>query len=377
MASNDLARLYSAKKTIENYYSVENSNKAVYEKERRECAPLKSEENARIEKLDKKISSCSSNNFFFTKGYIPLVIGLVLLAILFIGSATFLSSKITPSVSVAVDNYREYLDEHPDKAPSGYKLLSESEREEYIVNETVVVIAGNTLLLSVVIGFLALVVYIMISGDNSKHSVTLVGMAFLMVALAIIFICFLPSLSKNIWGIQVTLGPIKRFFSSLFAIFAFGSMFKYTGTFALFLILTQFIYYGTLISFFSAAETFTPSPEKLRALEDEKARVKAHYAEKYKEISDKYYKKIKINPYSAAYSNLPKYQQDYRTVTSLIWAIENGYAYDIPGARNYWDRKANDAAVQRQLSQVQATADAALRAAQTPPEVKVDVTVWN
>ena len=64
MASNDLARLYSTKKTIENYYGVENGNAGCTNRADSECAAVTNDEKAKLEKLDERILSVGNSSFF-------------------------------------------------------------------------------------------------------------------------------------------------------------------------------------------------------------------------------------------------------------------------------------------------------------------------
>ena len=243
------------------------------------------------------------------------------------------------------------------------------------------VIGGNIILVTIVLGIVAAVIAYSATSKNSDNSSIPLGLGVIFFVISAIFILMIMKHSREKWGISSSIGTIGIIFKSLwYTVFGIGKIFKITYSYVLFVICLQGSVYATALTYMIGRHKYKlpeRAAKEVAELENKKALISKEANAKRTEIRQKWESKEKNNPYWSAYYSLPRYQQDYGTVTSLIWAIENGYAYDIPGARNYWDRKANDAAVQRQLAQVQATADAALRAAQTPPEVKVDVTVWN
>jgi hypothetical protein len=114
------------------------------------------------------------------------------------------------------------------------------------------------------------------------------------------------------------------------------------------------------------------------------------------EYAKKHPLKLIPNPYLSKIRSLYGFLQDFSTVNSLIWAIENGYAYDIVSARNYYDRKKTEANFQRQLQLIQQQAwnaeqnaayaaeyakyayeeaEAAKKASQAPSEIKLDLKI--
>lgn len=103
--------------------------------------------------------------------------------------------------------------------------------------------------------------------------------------------------------------------------------------------------------------------KEFAALEEENQKTQILFKNKGQEMKNDIEKGITPNPYASQYNAIPGYLRNLSTVNSIIWAIENGYAYDIVSARNYLDRKAQDRAIQQKLAAIQAQANQATQAA--------------
>ena len=103
--------------------------------------------------------------------------------------------------------------------------------------------------------------------------------------------------------------------------------------------------------------------KEFAALEEENQKTQILFKNKGQEMKNDIEKGITKNPYASQYNAIPGYLRNLSTVNSIIWAIENGYAYDIVSARNYLDRKAQDRAIQQKLAAIQAQANRATQAA--------------
>ena len=380
MAKSDLSHLYSVKKALESYYAVERQNQAVYDKQSSEIYPVRKAADKRVESLEKKQARCKANNYFARKGFWILLVGFLLIATLFVGSRTFLSSYVSPDLSLVADRYADrYLTDE-----GGYAALEDREDRVQAANEAATLCFGNLILITLVTGFVFLIGYFMQFGENEKEEGggPLFGY-FLLFALASVCVGFaLPALSRTVWGLDPTVGTLSLFFGALVASVAgIGEIFTVTYSFALFVLLLDVFFYGTITLFYLKREKYVfkaDANKRATKIKAQIAAVRKEMEDKCAAIYQKYLPKFKPNPYDAAYNRLPAYQRDYGTVTALIWAIENGYASDIVSARNYWDRKAHDASVQRQLQQIHATSEAALRtseAALRAAEAPVDVNV--
>ncbi len=396
MAANDLARLYSAKKTLENYHAVERQNSAVFDKQSAETTPVRKAAEARVAVLEKKIAKCKANSFFARKGFWILFAGALLIALLIVGSRTVFSSFVSPDLGTVADRYEEHCLEDDSSEGSGFPgldgILGGHEKPENsanktkAANETAKLCFGNIILITLVTGFIFLVAYFMQFEEKDKKSdegsTPLIGFFFLFALLSVAIAFALPYIGRTVWGLTPTIGTLSLFFGGLLAaVTGIGKIFTVTYSFALFVLILDVLFYGTLTVFFVKRVKFTfnaNTNKKAVKLKEQIAAIRKESEATCKAIHEKYLSKFKANPYEAAYNRLPAYQRDYGTVTALIWAIENGYASDIPSARNYWDCKAQDAAVQRQLQQIQATSEAALSAAQAAKiaaEAPVDVNV--
>jgi hypothetical protein len=399
MASNDLARHYAAKKTLENYLAIEKQNRAVMDKELNETSPIRKSAEGRIAALENKLSSLRKNTFYLNTGWKILLVGFLLIGLLIVGSLSFLSPYVSPDLGIVAERYDGILEEDEEDTESvlpglngvvnfnpGHKEDEETSARAstFAANEAATLCFGNIILITLLTGFIFLVIYFMNfeEGKKEEGSLPLIAFFFLFALLSLAVGVALPALGRAIWGLHPDVGTLSLLFGGLVAsIGGIGKIFSVTYSFALFVLILDLLFYGTLTVFFVKREKYVFHEEtnkKAIAIKEKMANIKKESESKCKAIYEKYFSKIKPNPYDAAYNRLPIYQRNYSTVTSLIWAIENGYASDIVSARNYWDRKAHDAAVQRQLEQIQATSDAALREAQAAKiaaEAPVDVNV--
>lgn len=369
MASTDLSRLYQAKNTIEKYYGYENP---LENSRKKEINKLTSERDTQLNELNKRYENLASKEFFVKRASIAIIVAIVLITVVLLGSGTFLSSVLSLDINSFILDMRDFVYNNPDSGL--FSNLSGSEDIELIVMS----LSFNILAVTLILGYGTYFLYKSIAGKDSRYLTWVRALGIIFAIATLVFFIFLPSWCEKITGIPYPdrdLGIIRVILARVLGVLVGIPYIIFTWKFALFVVALQLSLYIPWFTLCIMKERFVPKSKKCESISEEINSIRVRYKEKYNEIYNKYGRKIRSNPYLSQYNALPSYLQDYKVVTSLIWAIENGYANDIVSARNYWDRKAHDASVRRQLDKVQSTADAALKAASTPPEVKVDVDV--
>ncbi len=374
MASTDLTRLYSAKNTIEKYYAamqpLENAKK-------REISTLKRDHDALMSDLDRHYNAVSVWDFFLKRASIAIILAVVFFTVVLVGSGSFLSSVLSPDLYSTIEEFHEYIEKDPDSAPKGYDKANDEERNRIAVQEFLPMLASNILLVTIIFAYGIPFLYKLIVGKKSKYLDYIYIPSGLFLVASIIFIIAMPTWCELNTGLSSGIGTEIILQSFLLLLPGIFFIFQYTWKFTLFVVAFQLSLYIPGFMFLIMKEKFVPTSKKCTSISEKMNSCVLQYKKEYSEICNKWNAKIKATPYFSTYNLLPSYLKDYKLVMSLIWAIENGYAYDIVSARNYWDRKAHDASVKRQLEKVQSTADAALKAASTPPDVKVDITIYE
>jgi len=258
MASNDLARLYKAKTVIENYYAVERSNEGFNQSADKECSAVTADEKAKIAKLNERIEKTESSSFLQRRGIIIIIVGVLLLALLMIGSRSFLEPLISPDISIVVERYEDFI-EDGGKAPKDYaKAKTDEAKEKVIVDATLPVIAGNILLVTLVLGFVAAMI---VAGNTKKgenNASIVLGVGAVILLVSVVFIFMIMKHSRDMWGLHPTIGTLGIGFKGLWnTIFGIGKIFTVTYSYFLFVFFLQFIIYGAILTFVIGRDKYT------------------------------------------------------------------------------------------------------------------------
>ena len=378
--NKDLQMLYHARDVIRRNDSVAQYNNALMDAARLERSPIEQLSKKRVKAKEFKCNSVAFFHKFFTR-FLPVLIltGLLLFGLLSL-SQTTLSEYIDFGFDTFVEDAREYAIEHVSDFPTllmggNLKQYSNAERIAYFQSETFKTDCYTFLTGSVLWMTLGMLVILgLLSHDNIVPLSLPVNI--------LLFLGMVVTLIINVKDvIGVIVGVLWMSITGIPMMWACGTPIM-LAFFATNVILTL----GASVYGYLAKKHKKQVAGKLASIQKWRAEIAAEESEcraKCASINAKYHKKMRSYP--AEFTQLRSFLRNYTTVSQLIWAIENGYATTIDGARVFLDDKAEKAALRKQLSQLQAEtqrsyeaslrAEAAALRAEAAAKAPIDVTV--
>lgn len=373
--NKDLQELYNAREILKKSAVVTEYNNSLKKAMRAQTAPIEQASNKKVKSLEGKCKRLGDAHRFATR-FLPVtvvvlavIIGYVLLA------QTVLSEYLFLDFNSFLERARAYAIEHvsdfPDMLMSANLSDDTAERIAHF-NSTAFEVDCYTFLIGSVIWMTlgTIVVCGMISNKELSWSMVVVDML-----LVLVMIITLMVETKTIIGVLV--GVIWMSFTGIGMMWSCGVPLMIGFAFVNAVVIIGYTIYNGMAKKHTA--NVVPKFEKVKAWKAEIAAEKAACRQKCDKIEKAY--QAKMRSYPAGYGNLPSFMLDYTTVSQLVWALENRYARNIEEARRFLDQRARDAAMQRQLTQIQRDAQAALQAAKAAEAaarepVEVNVTIW-
>lgn len=355
----DLKKLYNAKAVILKESSLSQYNDHLRAAATDKCRPVQQESAKRVRSREKRCKRIERAHLFFTR-WLPTfaLMLLVLFAVVFL-----LQNVLSVTFDDFVERSREFALERDEKFP---KLLITANLKRADADERISVFNDPRFevdCLAFLIGGLLWATVALAFGhamlDSKKREIS--GAVFLFDLLLIVAL-LVVLMVKSLSVIGAVIGVLWMAFSGIRLMWVCGWPLLLS-----YVLLNVIVMVGTT-KYESLAKTHrtkvAPALPSIKGLKAEIAAEKVDCERKCAAIRKPFEAQEKYDSQNlSAWKALPAYLRDYGTVNQLIWVIENGYARDIVGARNYLDRKAYEAGVKRQLAQVQSTSEAALRAA--------------
>lgn len=378
--NKDLQSLYQARDLLQKYASVEQYNSELMAAARAKRSPIEAASAKVVKAKETKCKLLAFSHRLFTR-FVPIVaVTLVVLAVFLFLSQTVLSNFVSLDFTSFLDDAREYAVENVSDFPTllmngNLKQYSEAERIAYFQSEAFEADCYTFLIGSLIwmtIGFGLICAFI------DKFQVSPVAFLFDVIVILVMSVTLLVQI-KDLLGVLI--GILWMSITGIPMMWACGVpiMIAFFATNAI--LTVGFSVYDHAAN--KHKKNIAPNLPQIKSWKAEIAAEQAECRAKCAEI-DKPYRDAQ-KPYPAAFNQLRSFLRDYRTVLQLIWAIENGYAKDIEGARVFLDQKAANAAIRKQLSQIQAetsrTYEAAIRAeaaalrAEAAAKAPIDVTV--
>ena len=349
--ANDLKYLYSVKKLLQDYYVIERKNDEIRNKMVRETNVIKREANNKIATIKNQIKKWYKTKTTFSR----ILLFLVVIGILFVG----LYFKFG-FFNLSLNDYLERCKELADSDRS--YLLSRGNFPSRYTGALV----GNILSVSIV--YFIVGYWIMLGYENGNKMLynkieKLLSRIFLSIMILILVYLIFEGLRNGEIGGVLVCGLFNGF---VYTFIGWGLIFKASYP----ILIPFFLCYIIIFLWF-----FVLAKKEIKLLNNLKNSNEEYIKEQVRKINviiDECNKKVKEkensfvyydNPYWEKVNQLPNYQQNLTTINSLIWAIENGFAYDIVSARNYFDRKAHDESVRRKIAQIEQQTQQAVAAA--------------
>ena len=378
--NRDLQSLYRARDTIRKYASVEQYNNELMEAAKAKRKPV---EDASAKIVKGKENNCKLLAFshkMITRFVPVMAVMLVVLAVFVFLSQSVLSDYITLDFTSFVEDVREYAVENVSDFPTllmngNLKQYGEGERIAYFQSDAFAgdcytFLIGSLLWMTVAIGAICA-----LANKGQCSPVAFFLDAFLVLAMSVKLLIDV----KDFLG--VTIGILWMSISGIPMMWACGVPIMIAFFATNVILIVGFTVYDNLAD--KHKKSIAPNLPKIKALKAEIAAEKADCNAKCAKINKPY--QDAMRSYPAEYNQLRSFLRNYNTVSQLIWAMENGYAKDIEGARVFLDQKAENAAIRRQLSQIQTEtrqaheaavrAEAAALRAEAAANAPIDVTV--
>ena len=378
--NKDLQSLYRARDTLRKYASVEQYNNELMATARAKRSLIEEASARLVKEKENKCKMLGFSHRFITR-FVPIVaLTLAVLAVFLFLSQTVLSDYISLDFASFVDDAREYAVENVSDFPTllmngNLKRYSEAERIAYFQSESFEADCYTFLIGSLIwmtIGFGLICAFI------DKCQVSPVAFLFDVIVILVMSVTLLVQI-KDLLGVLI--GILWMSITGIPMMWACG-----VPIMIAFFVTNAILTVGFSVYDHAAdkhKKNIAPNLAQIKSLKAEIAAEKADCSAKCAKINKPYMDALR--PYPAEFNQLRIFLRDYNTVSQLIWAIENGYAKDIEGARVFLDQKAENAAIRKQLSQIQAetsrTYEAAIRAeaaalrAEAAASAPIDVTV--
>ena len=404
--NKDYEYLQRVSTIVEGYNKDNQSNKSLENRSAAILKKAKDDISAKHTELDKKINKRSSSLATRDGGFLILLFLVAAVAVLLIGPFSFfkpaMSFSVEDYVSECADEVRSgswiaklYFGDDFDKileeenkqggiswipgleAVGGEKKMLETDRE--FVQKCATLLYGNIIFmfaLCAIIGFILSSVAVNLMESVGNFSVAISGIL-LVGALVVVIFFFEPQFEK-IARINAT----EMFFGGLLQIIlGIPLLFVTSGKMLWPILLIHIGIHGSMIlyafilkrnrDYFVSERT----DSVINGLLDEKVSFAKAKNAKAKQDSDAVLAKRAKSKYTSAYLDLPNYLKDINTVHNLMAAIRNGYADSIVSARNYLDRKAHEAKMQKGMQQAVNDAKAARKAAEDAKYAAENTTV--
>jgi hypothetical protein len=401
MSTLDLQRLYKIRQTRQNYESYEYRNGSISKNAASEKKKIADHFVAKANEVQRKIDD-HIGNICKKKCVLPIgILSVLLCVIIIVGAFSFFQPFMSFNSDAVIEAYDKAIANNNDLLPSGMQktyeyafhtepnfTITEEKIEEnkqsyyeWLTGETYTCLIGNAIL------FLIIHAILMAVGSNNKNS----GLICIPITVVIIFniIMIIVFFVKAI----VAVGFFNALFGGLFAtIGAIPFIFHagYTFWLAPLLVAIISVAFACLSEFLCKNITKDCMAKDATVLELSKE--KKEYLRKSKDNAKAAYDKImatkKENPYTREFNAIREsYLTTGNELYDIIWALENHYAHDIVGARQFLDQRRRDAAIAAQLAKnteainrqakaQMAQAQATQALANRPVEVKVEVTEY-
>lgn len=381
--NNDLKKLYRAREIVAKNDSVSRYNDSLLEAAANHTRPIRQASDKAVKRLESKCSTLATAHRLSTRLLPVLAVMVAVIAAYVLLTKTVLSETLFLDFDTFVDKARAYATANAEKFPTllmggNLKRDSVAERIAYF-NSDIFAIDCYTFLAGSVMWMTAggALVCAMIDKDE------LSGFVFAFdILLFLGMVVTLLIKVKDILG--VVIGVLWMSITGIPMMWVCGWPLILSFLVVNAVVITALTMYNVM-----AKKHRTKVAPKLAGIVEWKAQIAAEKADcktKCAKIDKAYSAKMKAYP--AEYASLEPFLRDYGYVSQLIWVIENSFARDLVGARNYLEQKARDAALRKQLAAVQRDAQAALQAARDAEAaaraaeaaarepVEVNVTIW-
>ena len=401
MADISLKRLYEIRDIRRKYESFEAANGNVAKKAASEKKKITDHFVAKANETKAKIDS-HIEVICRKKRVLPfLIVSLLICATIVIGAFSFLQPTLSFDTNAVMEAYDKAVAENNSLLPSGLKKtyeyafqtepnftiteekIGENQQKYYDwrTGEVYTCLLGNAIL------FLILHALLMSIGVSRKNA----GLICIPVSLVLIFdvvmiVVFFIQAIGTVGFFNALIGGLVASIGAIPFIFYAG----YTFWLAPLLVVIVSVIFACICE--PTCKKVAEDCMKNDATVLELIKEKNEYLRKSKDNAKAAYDKImanaKPNPYSNSFNSIKeRYLTSGSELYDIIWALENHYARDYVGARQFLDQRRRDKAIADQLKR---NADAAYKQAQAqmaqaqatqalanrPVEVKVEVTEY-
>ena len=408
MAIYSLAQLKNFAHIRACYHSHERQNKAYADLAKKEKQAVLDRANAATKEIDQKVDA-----IYYKKGaYVFHIISVILALVLFVGCFSFLQpvlsfdfddvltaydQKAKEKPSIVADGIMHYFEGAYSDGEGGY--LDEpiegedlEKYEEWRTTECELLVGGCMLLAALVILLLSFVVTVCISGRAKPWSALL----FIMGGLIVFYVlCYIVFVCRGAWndvtGLFSFIGAILNIilmlvvspFGALVFVFRAGYVMFLAALLAPAMLTLGYVAYSTGYAIFLANNDGNSSTSaEATALVRKKKSIIANCPKEAEAVYKSIMAKITPNPYKKSLDQVPyDVEQD---LSDLIWAWENGYAWDYVSARQFVQQQKNHKALlqqreaqqkemSRQLAKIQQSVDQQTQAIRDAANKAVDV----